>query len=160
MSLADPDWKTLKNLTGLIDDIGKGKNGLHPVSVKKSVAKVMGEKAYIIGRTGSGLQDGLVQIAHIREDALANMRVSPESNRYSLTRLHALEARNQLDIARLVMISALERAESRGCHHREDYPEEDARWRCNIVTVRERDNDRTFTKPVQFPLIAPVETVS
>lgn len=44
-----------------------------------------------------------------------------------------LEERNLLQIARALTTAALAREESRGGHHREDFPRSDPRWRCHLV---------------------------
>ena len=47
-----------------------------------------------------------------------------------------MELINMLQLARLVVESALERTESRGAHYRSDYPKtDDIMWKKNIVKV-------------------------
>ena len=46
------------------------------------------------------------------------------------------ELRNMLVTARLIVESALQRRESRGAHHREDFPESSDEWRRHVVVGR------------------------
>jgi succinate dehydrogenase/fumarate reductase flavoprotein subunit len=43
-----------------------------------------------------------------------------------------LEIRDMLKVAEVIILSALERKESRGAHFRSDYPQMDAQWEKNI----------------------------
>ncbi len=51
---------------------------------------------------------------------------------------------NMATIARLVVSSALKREESRGAHYRNDYPNPQESWKCNIICTRKKVNDETF----------------
>ena len=49
----------------------------------------------------------------------------------------AFEFQNMLDVAKLITEAAIIRTESRGAHHREDYPErDDAHWKKHVVLRR------------------------
>jgi succinate dehydrogenase / fumarate reductase flavoprotein subunit len=48
----------------------------------------------------------------------------------------ALDVQNLLDVSEAVTRSALERTESRGGHHREDFPGKDADWGQQSVCVQ------------------------
>ena len=62
-----------------------------------------------------------------------------------------LEARNLLAVARLVATAALERRESRGAHHRTDYPTSDPAWRRRVVLTRRGDGIVLETGSVPAP---------
>jgi L-aspartate oxidase len=52
------------------------------------------------------------------------------------------ELRNQLAVARLITRAARERAESRGVHFRDDFPDrDDAQWRVDLVLRRSRSGE-------------------
>ena len=54
-------------------------------------------------------------------------------------------ARNMLDVARLVILAALRRTESRGAHFRADCPEPRAEWQCRLVLTM-ADIDRASSQ--------------
>ena len=57
------------------------------------------------------------------------------------------ELQNMLTLGRLMAEAALARTESRGVHHRSDFPDrDDARWACHLLMARERD---TWFEPVE-----------
>jgi succinate dehydrogenase/fumarate reductase flavoprotein subunit len=55
-------------------------------------------------------------------------------------RRDAIELANMIECAWLITRSALERRESRGAHHRSDFPEGDEDWRFHLVLSGKRDN--------------------
>ena len=83
-----------------------------------------------IVRTGEGLREGLAKLGDLEERAgkLATLGASVD-RRFE----HALNLRAMLTSAEAVMRGALAREESRGAHHREDFPEESDGWRKNIL---------------------------
>ena len=87
-----------------------------------------------IVRTGDGLREGLTKLRNLKERAgkLAISDASP-SRRFE----HVFNLRAMLTAAEAVMRGALAREESRGAHHREDFPEESDGWRKNILSARE-----------------------
>ncbi|MBO3762739.1 MAG: hypothetical protein FGF47_00855, partial [Candidatus Brockarchaeota archaeon] len=46
-----------------------------------------------------------------------------------------LEFINMLDLSELIASAALIREESRGCHYRKDFPNEDEKWKVTINFV-------------------------
>ena len=99
-----------------------------------------------IVRTGDGLREGLAKLKALeaRAGELAIPDASP-SRRFE----HALNLRAMLTAAESVMRGALAREESRGAHHREDFPEESDGWRKNILCARDEGGDmHLWTEPV------------
>jgi succinate dehydrogenase / fumarate reductase flavoprotein subunit len=83
-----------------------------------------------IVRTAEGLREGLAKLEDLEERAgkLAILDASP-ARRFE----HAFNLRAMLTAAEAVMRGALAREESRGAHHREDFPEASDGWRKNIL---------------------------
>jgi succinate dehydrogenase flavoprotein subunit len=99
-----------------------------------------------IVRTEEGLREGLAKLRDLRERAgeLAIPETSP-GRRFE----HALNLRAMLTAAEAVMRGALAREESRGAHHREDFPEESDGWRKNILCAAVDGGDmHLWTEPV------------
>ena len=99
-----------------------------------------------IVRTGDGLREGLTKLRDLKERA-GELAIpdGPPSGRFE----HALNLRAMLTAAEAVMRGALAREESRGAHHREDFPEESDGWRKNIICARVGgDNMHLWTEPV------------
>jgi L-aspartate oxidase len=91
--------------------------------VRRSLEALMNRAAGIY-RQGSDLGSALRAIGHWQDYVYATRVSRPE----------ALELRNTLVAAALVVRGALAREESRGAHRRRDFPEtDDARWRRRIV---------------------------
>ena len=100
-----------------------------------------------IVRTGDGLREGIGKLRDLK-GRVSKLRGSgtPADGR-GLERVFNLRA--MLVAAEAVMRGALAREESRGAHHREDFPEESDGWRKNILCARlDGDNMHLWTEPV------------
>jgi succinate dehydrogenase/fumarate reductase flavoprotein subunit len=87
---------------------------------------------------------GLVRALHAIDEMNGMLGERPFGNRgkFDMQRLEWFDLRNMLTVARCVAQTALLRAESRGAHQREDYPEMLPQWRVNqVVHMRGRDLD-------------------
>jgi fumarate reductase (CoM/CoB) subunit A len=110
-----------------------------PKSIIDKLAATMLEHAGV-ARTGRGLMRALSAIESIKQDDLPKMRV-PEGRRFNLGWVEAIEAPYMLDVAEMIVRSALFRTESRGAHFREDYPETRPDWLRHTSVV---NNGRTM----------------
>jgi succinate dehydrogenase / fumarate reductase flavoprotein subunit len=103
-------------------------------------------------RDGESLSAGLDGLKAVRQKA-GDMRVGPLTDR-SFER--AIDIGFMLTAAEAVLRGARERTESRGAHHRTDYPETDEAWQRN-VRYRRADLGGMTTDTV--PVDAPSEAV-
>lgn len=94
------------------------------IQLKKDISRIMTDYAGII-RCEKGLQDGLEQLEKLEQE------IPAETNEY-----YAQISRNMVTVARLIILSALYRQESRGGHYREDFPENNDRYLYHIVQVK------------------------
>jgi succinate dehydrogenase/fumarate reductase flavoprotein subunit len=75
--------------------------------------------------------------------------VSSEGRRFNLEVLEELELGNLLDLAQVMVESALFREESRGAHYREDFPErDDENFLAHNFAYRDGEEVRIEKKPV------------
>ncbi len=124
---------------------GTGGGGRDPEELIDELRDLVWVHAGIV-RTGDGLREGLTKLRDLKKRAgeLAIPDPSP-SRRFE----HALNLRAMLTAAEAVMRGALAREESRGAHHREDFPEESDGWLKNILCAREDGgNMHLWTEPV------------
>ena len=116
-----------------------------PQELIDELRELVWDQAGIV-RTGDGLREGIAKLRGLRERAggLAIPDAFP-SRQFE----HALNLRAMLTAAESVMRGALAREESRGAHHREDFPEEADGWRKNILCAADEGGDmHLWTEPV------------
>ncbi len=99
---------------------GKEK-GLRPIELKTRLQALM-DRHVGLERDEKGLDLALSEVRRLREDELPRMTVTP-ARRFCYEVQEAYEIRAMLDLAEVVILSALERRETRGHHYRLDYPQ-------------------------------------
>jgi succinate dehydrogenase / fumarate reductase flavoprotein subunit len=102
-----------------------------------------------IVRTAGGLREGLDRLRGLRERA-GDLEVPDDpADRFGRWLERALDLGAMLVAAEAVVRGALAREESRGAHHREDFPEESDAWRKNILCARDEGGEMyLWTEPV------------
>ena len=96
----------------------KKEAGIRPIALKKELQKVMDQ--YVgLERNEMNLNVGLERIVKLRYK-LSNLEVISQK-RYCYELREAYEVRGMIDLAELVILSALRRKETRGHHFRTDY---------------------------------------
>ncbi len=101
----------------------RGSKGNHrPVEIKRRLQKLMWEKAGPL-RDGEGLKQALEGIEALREQA-GDLCVA-DFSRCNQEITDAIELAHMLVAAEAIVVSALERCESRGAHVRADFPDSD-----------------------------------
>ncbi|WP_413828930.1 fumarate reductase (CoM/CoB) subunit TfrA [Methanobrevibacter sp. UBA412] len=108
--------------------IKKGK--YDPLKLKNALKNIMWEDVSII-RNEKGLNRALKNILKIKEET-EDLNISNDSQ-YNKKLIDGLELINMVDVAILVVKSAIIRQESRGAHFREDFPETTDEWKKSIV---------------------------
>ena len=107
------------------------KRGTAPVAFQFELQKLMWEKAGPF-RTGEKLSDALRRVREMREEELPDLEIASEGA-FNMDLQDWFELRAMLTTADAVLTSALARAESRGAHQREDYPNLDPLYLKNQV---------------------------
>ncbi|MDR0900909.1 MAG: fumarate reductase subunit A [Methanobrevibacter sp.] len=106
------------------------KGNIPPFKIKQDIQKLMWDKVAII-RNEKELQVALKELTSLKEK-LKDMDINNEIH-FNKGLQEGLEAINMVEIAILVVKSAIIRKESRGAHFREDYPETKEEWKKSIV---------------------------
>jgi succinate dehydrogenase/fumarate reductase flavoprotein subunit len=97
--------------------------GIRPIELKSRLQAVM-EQYVGLERDEQSLNRGLAKVRKLRREVLPLLRVLP-IRRFCYEVQEAYEVRGMLDLAEIVILSAVERKETRGHHHRLDYPQTD-----------------------------------
>ena len=119
--------------------------GISVRELRDEFRKVMEDHAGVF-RTNEVMSEGVTRVKEIREK-LKNVRLTDQSNVFNTARVEALELENLIDIGMAIVLSALERKESRGAHSRPDYPDrDDKNWMKHSLYFKEED--RMDYKPV------------
>ena len=103
---------------------------IKPQDMKKDIQKLMWEKVSIV-RNEENLKEALKTLLEMKEN-LDDLDVK-DTKQYNTSLMNALEVINMVEIAILIVKSAILRRESRGAHFREDFPETDDSWKRSIV---------------------------
>jgi len=101
-------------------EAGKGA-GVRPIELKEALQALM-DRHVGLERDEAGLQHALAAVRTLRSERLPRLTVVA-GRRFCYEMQEAYEVRGMLDLAEIVILSALERRESRGHHIRTDYPE-------------------------------------
>jgi succinate dehydrogenase/fumarate reductase flavoprotein subunit len=111
-----------------------------------------------VARDRQGLLHARDRIEELTERTADTAVTGPRQANYAWQ--EALDLCNQLEVARVMVESALVREESRGSHYRSDHPEQDdQRWLRFIVTRRGPDGGvEVYLRPVEFSRRRPEPT--
>lgn len=128
----------------------------NPYEIKKELRRIMDECAGVY-RNGKKLKEGLDSVRNLKEE-FRKIRIGDKSRIYNTNLVNALEVENLLDLAEVLLLSALMREESRGGHFRTDFPKRDDEKFLKHTLVRLKDGKLEITyKPVSIIHWKPVE---
>jgi succinate dehydrogenase/fumarate reductase flavoprotein subunit len=123
----------------------KRNEGLDPDKVLAEIKNIAWESTGVV-RNGNGLEDGVKRFQEIKTDKVPKIKAE---NMRSLVK--AIECSNLSWVGEMVALSALTRTESRGQHHREDYPNQDnKKWLNWVVVYKERGKIAQKIEPIPF----------
>jgi fumarate reductase (CoM/CoB) subunit A len=130
-----------KRLCGLFRD-----EGIAPKVIMNKVASFMSE--YVgVARTEKNLIKALSALEIIRTEDLPKMR-APSGKCFNLGWVEAIQVPYMLDVAEMIIMSALHRTETRGAHFREDFPETKPEWLKHTMVMKKPDYMELSTTPV------------
>ncbi len=116
-----------------IKNIFEYKNEINLYKCKDKVGQILFDKAGLF-KDENSLNEALNQINEIK-NSLDKIGVVDKQKEYNKNLLEFLEFRNIIDIALVVIESALNREESRGSHYRVDFPNIDVSYLKNSKAV-------------------------
>jgi succinate dehydrogenase / fumarate reductase flavoprotein subunit len=133
----------------MIEEImARPRNGRRIADIKDELGATMNEHVAVF-RDEQGLEHALEVVRRLKEEA-EYAEVDDHGNVFNQDVLGAIELGYMLDCAETIVVSALERRESRGAQFRTDYPErDDAEWLKHInVTINDGAAPNIFYSPV------------
>jgi len=112
--------------------------GISVRELRDEFRKVMEDHAGVF-RTDEIMSEGVEKVKAVREK-LKDVRLGDQSKTFNTARIEALELENLIDVGMAVVLSALERKESRGAHSRPDYLDrDDENWMKHTLYFQKDD---------------------
>lgn len=146
-----PDWQRREE--ELMASLFHSKSRESLARIRKRLGEVMMDK---VGpyREGRLLREAVDDLKRLREQYEC-VGVRDRSRRFNTELIEVLEMRNSLDLAEVIVASALARQESRGTHYRRDYPKrDDQNWLKHTLVYADRNGPRLGYRDVvitRFP---------
>jgi succinate dehydrogenase / fumarate reductase flavoprotein subunit len=142
------DEQAVRDHLADLDALATGAGANDPEELIDELRGLVWDHAGIV-RTDGGLRDGLDRLRSLRERAGDLEAPGGPSDRFGRWLERALDLGAMLVAAEAVVRGALAREESRGAHHREDFPEESDAWRKNILCAGDEGGEMyLWTEPV------------
>jgi succinate dehydrogenase / fumarate reductase flavoprotein subunit len=145
----------------MVDSLRESTGTESVAQIRKEMQESMDANASVY-RTGDTLKQAVADIAALRE-RYKNVAIQDKGSRYNTDLLEAIELGNLLDLAEVLVVSALAREESRGGHYREDFPKrDDVKFMQHTMAYQEVAEDGTTSirldyKPVVQTRYQPME---
>jgi succinate dehydrogenase / fumarate reductase flavoprotein subunit len=150
-------------VTALLTQMRDGDGGERVAAIRTELQATMDINAQVY-RTEASLKQALGDLARLKE-RYAHVTVQDKGARFNTDLLEAVELGFLLELAEVLVVSALNRRESRGGHFREDYPtRDDEQFLQHTMAYRAGDGDgvagssvRLDYKPVAITRYQPME---
>ena len=142
------DEKAARDHLADLDALATGAGTNDPEELIDELRGLVWDHAGIV-RTDGGLRDGLDRLRNLRERAGDLEAPGGPADQFGRWLERALDLGAMLVAAEAVVRGALAREESRGAHHREDFPEGSDAWRKNILCAGDEGGEMyLWTEPV------------
>jgi len=137
-----------------IEELKKRSRGEKANVLRKAMQKVMMEDCSVF-RVEERLSKALTEVRRLKEE-YKKVIIDDPGLRFNSDLLEAIELESLLGLAEVIIVSALERQESRGAHYREDYPERDDQNWLKHTLIRKTDKGlESSYKPVTITRFQP-----
>ncbi|WP_144794779.1 L-aspartate oxidase [Microbacterium paludicola] len=140
-----------------IDDLLSADGRENVRALQRSIRNTMTAHAGVV-RSEEGLRAGLEELATI-EDRMTDVGIHPDIAGFQ-DLAHAFDLKASALAARATLEAARERRETRGCHNRSDFPDEDPTLRVNLVWSPATGVTREEIPPVPDEISALIRDVS
>jgi succinate dehydrogenase / fumarate reductase flavoprotein subunit len=122
LPIGDPDYSQLKDEERRVAEIVNREGSGRRVSEIKAELGATMDKYVAVFRDDDGLRIALDTVRRLKEEA-TDVAIDDKGSIFNQDVLGAVELQFMLDNAEAIVISAIERKESRGAQHRTDFPE-------------------------------------
>ncbi len=117
--------------------------------IRAELRHMMDEKVHVF-RHGNQLREALKEVRELKE-RFKHISVEDKGRTFNTALVHALELDFMLDVAEVIIASALARTESRGAHYRLDYPKrDDANWLKHTLAYYTPEGPQLAYEPVRI----------
>jgi succinate dehydrogenase / fumarate reductase flavoprotein subunit len=133
----------------------KGKEGdERAASLRQELQETMSQCCAVF-RDRKSLQTGVDKVRALK-DRYGDVSVEDLGDQFNTALLEALELESLLNLAEVILVSALAREESRGAHFREDFPERDDQiWLKHTLVTKGDEGPKLTYKPVSVTRFEP-----
>ena len=157
MGMPEPSRSSLQDEETMIRAIVDRDGGGRRVSELKAELGATMDKYVAVFRDEDGLRNALEIVRRLQDEA-QNVAIDDKGTVFNQDVLGALELQFMLDNAEAIVVSALERKESRGAHTRLDYPERnDEEWLKHINVAANGSEPDVSYSPVTMTQWEPQE---
>ena len=154
-SLDVPKRQVLEEESRIYDETLHGSGTASAYEVRERLRTIMDNYAYVF-RTGEGLKQALREVRKLRGETYH--KVEDREREYNTNLLHVLELDSLLNVAEVLLLSAIAREESRGAHSRIDYPKRnDLSWLKHTLAYSSPEGPQLSYLPVVITKHPPVE---
>jgi len=132
-------------LTGILER--RKKDGIRPNELRRSLQEVMYCKVGIM-RNEKGLKKAIEEIQGMKKE-IPYLSVSSPIKCFNNEWTEVLEVTNLIETSEMIGRAALMRKETRGDHHRDDFPDIDQGWVKNIVIIKGKGAMKLTIQPIK-----------
>ncbi len=132
----------------------KNSKGKKAAGIRASMQQTMTDTCSVF-RNKEDMEKGLDEIRRIKGD-YQSVSIDNKGDKFNTDLLEAMELESLLGLAEVILVSALNRTESRGAHYREDYPErDDQNWLKHSLATSSAYGPAISFKPVKITRFEP-----